>query len=349
MRPPRSILVLTKYRFMGDTVVATPLLRATRRVFPHARITLFTGPSAATVLQHCPFVDRFVPYDPYHEHKGTTALVRMMLGLRKSAERPDLCLVADRSVRSAIASLLCGGRIRAGFDSENRGPLLSHRIRYDADRPEIECYLDILRAVAPESPGAPRYDPSPQLWVSEAERARGTQILREREALGPVLVGIQPGASYSEKQWPSERFALVADDLARHGGGIVLLGGPNETEAARKMRQAMRAPAVDLTGATGLRETLGVLGHLSLFVGNDTGVNHMAAGLQVPTVALFGPTSARKWGNTGPHAIVLKAPAGRIDEIAACDVVAAGRRLLRGDPAPRGAVAEWPQREQPLR
>jgi heptosyltransferase-2 len=328
LQPVRSVLVLTKYRFLGDTVVAVPLLRAARRVFPNARLSLLTGPAAATVLQGCPYVDRFACYDPYNRDRGLRAFVRLMRSLRRE-DRPDLCLVADRSFRSAVAALLCGGRIRAGFDSEGRGLLLTHPVPYQIERREIECYLDILRTVAPEPEGIP-YDPTPALWVSDAERERGAQILSEREALGPVLVGMQPGASYTAKQWPPEGFAAVADALATDGVGIVILGGPGEEEAARAMRRAMRAPAVDLTGATKMRETMGVVSHLSLFVGNDTGVNHIAAGLGVPTVALFGPTPARKWGNVGPAAAVLKAPGGDLDRLPADEVVAAAQRLLGG-------------------
>jgi heptosyltransferase-2 len=326
--PVRSILVLTKYRFLGDTVVAAPLLRGARQAFPEARIALLTGPSAATVLQECPFVDRFHAFDPYHKQRGVRAFLGLMRTLRGDG-RPDLCLVANRSYQSAMAALLCGGRVRAGFASEGRGWLLTHPVPYDPRKREIECYLDILRAVAPE-PGGGGYDPTPQLWITQAERERGRALLAEREALGPVLVGLQPGASYRAKQWCPERFAAVADALAsKAGAGIVLLGGPGEEEAARAMRRAMRGPAVDLTGVTSLRETMGVLSHLALFVGNDTGVNHIAAAMGVPTVALFGPTPACKWGNVGPRAAVLAAPDGDMDHIGEDAVIAAAQGLLR--------------------
>ena len=328
-----SVLVLTKYRFMGDTVVATPLLRGVRRAFPDARVTLLTGKAAAAVLHGCPFLDRVVCYDPYETQRGMAEFLRLVRSLRRPG-RPDLCVVADRSMRSALAAFLCGGRVRAGFNSEGRAWLLTHPVPYDPARREIECYLDILRAVAPERGEGPPYDASPELWITGDERARGAQILAEREALGPLLVGLQPGASYAAKQWSPEGFAAVADALAEDGAGIVLVGGPDEAEAARAVCQAMRAPAVNLTGATSLRETMGVLSHLTLFVGNDTGVNHIAAALGVPTVGLFGPTSAPKWGNVGPRAAVLAAPEGQIDRIRAEDVLAAARRLLAGGPRP---------------
>lgn len=325
-RPVRSILVLTKYRFMGDTVVAVPLLAAARHAYPDARITLLCGPTAATVLQNCPVVDRIVPYDPYKAQRGTLKYLQLMRQLRRE-EHPDLCLVANRSFQSALSALFCGGRIRAGFASEGRGCLLTHPVPYDGGKREAECYLDILRAVAPDSESHP-YNPRPFLTITETEQQRGAKILAEREAIGPLLVGLQPGASYPGKQWCPEGFAAVADALAGDGAGIVILGGPGEEEAARAMQQAMHAPAVNLTAATSIRETMGVLSHLSLFVGNDTGVNHIAAALQVPTVGLFGPTPAQKWGNIGPDARVLVAPEGNLARIDPAETLAAARALL---------------------
>lgn len=331
--PVRSVLVLTKYRFMGDTVVAVPLLAAAQRTFPAARITLLTGPAAATILRGCPYVDSLLAFDPYVEERGVSRFLQRMWALRREI-RPEICLVANRSFQSALSAVLSGGRIRAGFASEGRGWLLTHPVPYDDAKREVECNLDILRAIAPEGEGPP-YDPTPRLWVTDAERKRGATLLQE--AAGSLLVGLQPGASYANKQWPAEGFAAVADALSEAGCRIVLIGGQNEIATAREMRRLCRAPVVDLTGATDIRETMGALSHLSLFVGNDTGINHIAAALGVPTVALFGPTSARKWGNAGPHAAVLAAPGGEIERITVKEVITAARGLLKSSPEVVGA------------
>jgi ADP-heptose:LPS heptosyltransferase len=327
-----SVVVITKHNFMGDTIVAVPLLRGVRRAFPQAQVTLLTGGMAAVALQNCPHTDRILTYSPKKE-KGVSPFLRLLRGLKgDTGRRPDLCLVADRSLRSGVIAWATGAAARAGFDTEGRGWLLTHPVPYDPhSRREIESCLDILRAVAPEAERGP-YDPAPELWITDAERARGAEILREHEATGPVLLGIQPGASYDGKQWATERFAAAADRLARASGGvIVLLGsGEREVQIARTMRAAMAAstPVVDLTGQTKLRETMGVLPHLTLFLGNDTGVSHLAASLGVPTVQLFGPTSARKWGHVGPNNRVLDGPGNTLETIPVEAVVDAALGLL---------------------
>ena len=340
----RSVLIITKHNFMGDTIVAVPLIRAARRAFPDADITLLTGGAAAVALQNCPFVDRVLTYAP-KKQKGLAAYLRLVRQLRGEAGRPDVCLVADRSIRSAALALGTRATVRAGFDTESRGWMLTHPVPYDVGaRREIESCLDIVRAVAPESEFGP-YDPAPELWLTAEERARGAEILHAHGAFSdrsPLLVGIQPGASYDGKQWETERYAAVADALAADGATIVLLGsGERELAIASRMQDAMseRSAIVDLTGRTSLRETMGVLPHLALFIGNDTGVSHIAASLGVRTLQLFGPTSARKWGHVGPKNLVIDGPGDTLKTVSADEVLRAARTLLPEE-TPHGCPAE---------
>lgn len=339
-QPVRTIVAMTKHRFMGDTFVAIPMLRGAREVFPEAHITLVTGKQSAVALEQCPFMNRVISYNPHDE---TFNWRRLSQEITEGERRPDLCLVADRSFRTAYLALAIGGKVRAGFASEWRSFLLTHPVPYRTDAPEIECCLDILREIAPEGKDSPPYDSKPQLFLTYAEKEHGAAILAERKATGPVLIGIQAGAN-DGKGWVPERYGMVASELAREGACIVLLGyGPDEEKAAHRMREAMcGVPVIDLTGKTQLRETMGVLANLSLFIGNDTGINHIAAALEVPTIGLFGPTSAIKWGNVGPKNKVLTAPHSDLTQLEVAPVLDLARHLLgkrmTSEPVPLGAA-----------
>jgi heptosyltransferase-2 len=336
----RSILVITKHNFIGDTIVATPLLRAVRGAFPEAKTVVLTGASAADVLKECPYVDRVHTYDPRGSQRGLFATVGVVRELRRAhGGAPDACLIVDRSVRAALLALLCGAPVRAGFDTEGRGSLLTHRVPYINDRRETECCLDTLRAIAPEGRDDPRYEADPILFVTASERERAARLLRENcpaamalcDGAAPVrFVGIQPGASYARKQWTALGFAELARALAADGIIPVMLGGKQEVPTARAVRAAIGAdvPCVDLTGLTTLRETMGLLTHLAAFVGNDTGVSHMAASLGTATVQLFGPTLDVKWGQRSPRNQVLIAPNRDLECLDAAPVIAAVRALL---------------------
>ena len=330
--PPKSVLVITKHHFMGDAIVAVPLLRAVRQVFgTETHLSVLTGAAAATVLNGCPYTDKIIAYNPKQE-RGYLRQIRFLREVEEDA--PEMCLVVDRSFRTAVLAAATGARVRAGFAVEYRSPLLTHPVSYKMDRREIECCLDILRVLVPDAPGADsRYDPAPELWITDAEREAGRAILQSAGASGfDTLLGFQPGATFAVKQWDTARFAAVADALTRSnpGAAIVLFGGKNETQTAKVFRDAVspQTPVFDLTGTTTLRETMATLSHTSLFVSNDTGVAHIAAGLRVPLVTLFGATIAHKWGNYGALNAVIRAPNSDLANLSPEPVILAATRIL---------------------
>jgi ADP-heptose:LPS heptosyltransferase len=134
-------------------------------------------------------VDTFERYNPRGGEKNILNFVRFAVQMRRTT-RPDVCLVADRSFRSAVLAVLCGAKVRAGYDSEGRGKLLTHPIRYNPDRSEIECHLDILRALAPDN--SDPYDSCARLVPDPGGEDARPRILEEREAMGPLLLAFSP-------------------------------------------------------------------------------------------------------------------------------------------------------------
>jgi len=341
----RRVLIATKFRFIGDTLLAIPIFRAARAQWPDAHIVLLTGKNARMLLQNNPYLDETIEFDPYKRDSGQAPFWKLVRRLRRS--RFDLCLALNRSFHSALLPWLSGIGTRAGFESEGRGALLNRRVEYDREKSEIACYFDVLRAVAPDVP----IDPALELWVSPAESDAARLRIEETlnpvnpdatpAALGrhaavdnPLLAGIQPGASLDGKRWPASRFAGVADALVQANPRvvIVLIGGKEEQPVADEMIAACapetRDRLISFVGACDLGGTLGIISHLDLFVGNDTAVTHMAVALRIPTVALFGPTNPRKWGNYGDRNRVLESVDGAMDGIDIDKVAAAARELI---------------------
>jgi heptosyltransferase-2 len=327
----RRILIATKFRFIGDTLLAIPIFRAARAQWPDAHIALLTGKNARVLLQNNPYLDEIIEFDPYKSDKGGRPYFSLVRRLR--AGRFDLCLALNRSFHSALTPWLAGVRLRAGFRSEMRGPLLNCRVDYDREKSEIACYFDVLHAVAPYAP----VNPALELWVSEPETRQARERLREAwgaDIPRACLIGIQPGASLPRKRWGAACFAQVADALLRQDGRrrIVLIGGLEERDAAEEMlaccAQETRVRIANFAGACDLRGSLALVSQLGLFVGNDTAVMHSAVALGVPTVSLFGPTNPRKWGNYGPCHRVLESPDGTMASLHVEDVRAAAQALL---------------------
>lgn len=317
----QRILIATKYRFIGDTLLSVPAIRATAELWPNAKISLLTGSKALEIVQNCPHVHDAVEFDPYRScDQGVKRFFDVVSDLRK--RRFDIALVLNRSFHSALISTLGGAKLRAGWSGfSNRDFLLDATCPYSPDDSEIDSYLDVVACAykAFEArPLPPAFNRNLQVWLTADERAAVDDELR-----GPgVYIGIQPGATHAYKRWPAKYFAALADHIVQSyaGAKIVLVGGSDECAIAGDMldlcSQSTRNRTINLTGKLPLRGTLVALESLTCFVANDTAIRHAAVSLGIPSIGLFGPTSALKWGNADPptHQVVV-APSGQIEEL----------------------------------
>jgi ADP-heptose:LPS heptosyltransferase len=154
--------------------------------------------------------------------------------------------------------------------------------------------------------------PLPVAWTSAEDRARARALLPE----GAPLIGLGPTANWAGKVWPPERFVALFETLrleAVPGARPVVFAGPGPAEAAmaRPVLQALPG-AIDLAGRLTLGEAAACLARLRLFVGNDSGLMHLAAAAGAPTLGLFGPSPADEYAPSGRRAgyVVAPGPAG---------------------------------------
>lgn len=251
---------------LGDLLVAVPALRALRRAFPDAHVTLVALPwTAALVARFARYIDAL---DEYPGRRADYDLVLQMHG--------------DGSCTNAIARAL-GGRRMAGFcRAGNERPDLF--IEWDERENEV---LRCLRLV--EHVSGVRGSPELEFPLGEADWA-------EWRALGlGHYACVHAGSQLPSRRWPPERFAAVADALAARGLKIVLTGGKGELPLVDEVAQHMRSTPLNLAGKT----TLGGLGALvaraRLVVCNDTSVSHIAAAVRTPSVVVACGSDPRRW------------------------------------------------------
>ncbi len=147
--------------------------------------------------------------------------------------------------------------------------------------------------------------PQPRFFPSEDDRAGGAKFLarmgRER------IAAIHPGSGSEKKNWPAERFAAVArwlvDELAMQ---LLVVQGEADERAVTRLKELLEARPATLARGLKLTELAAVLERCALFVGNDSGITHLAVAVGVPTVALFGPASFSVWQPTGERVQVLQ-------------------------------------------
>ncbi len=306
MRKTARILVM-RYRFIGDTVLTVPFLRNLRSAEPHAYIAWMVAPGSSDVVQGIPYVDEMITWDPVTIHadsRGThgslSAKWKFIRDLRR--RHFDKVYVLKRSLSSAVLAFLSGAPERIGFDTEGRGVLLTTRVPYRHDRHEVENFLDVLRADNVEVK-----DDFLEIWTRpEEEESMERKLAAEGITPSSRVAVIHPFSAVPQRGWPLENFAELVSRIKRETACIpVVVGGPRDAGTLREMKHLFRDEIVDLVGKYSLRETIALLKRSSLFIGNDSGIMHLAAAAGTPLVALFGPQSPVKFGPWSKKAKVI--------------------------------------------
>ncbi len=308
----RSILAVS-VSGIGNTILATPLLRALRQHIPGARIDLLVWSRAAGApVEGSGWVDRVLVAPRQFE-----AWWRLMLSLR--ASRYDLALTVFPSNKMAfhLFLFLTGARQRIAHAYRGgwrRGEwLLTGRVPAQVHLHDVEQNLTLLSLLDIPHDGAQR---TPSFYITAEDHAWADAWIREQGLDDGCLIGMHPGAGAAvslkhwqgdHKRWPKERFAEVAGRLAGARSCTVLLtGGPEENELKAFVQRESGSPKRVPCLSTTLPRTAALLARCRLMISNDSGLMHVAAAVGVPVLALFGPTQAGRTAPVGGHHRILR-------------------------------------------
>jgi heptosyltransferase-2/heptosyltransferase-3 len=343
---------------LGDLLLATPALAALRQQLPNARVTALVGPWSQMVLQRnpdldalltCPFpgFDRRPTTDdrrPTTDDGGVSAmigrlssivyrlssllkpyatLIRYALLLR--AGHYDLAIIGrDDHWWGAALALLAGVPCRIGYTVPECQPFLTTALLWNARDHVTAQALALVAAVGEKEIDqsalhpifSARFDPSQDdiMWADAWIAAQGLA--------GAPLVVLHPGTGGPAKLWFAERWAAVVDALQAQGARLVLTGGPDELALVAEVAAQTQSTALVLAGQTSVGQLAALMRRATLVLGVDSGPLHLAAAQGVPTLHLYGPGDAGRfgpWGEPARH-VVLRAdlwcsPCG---EFAAC-------------------------------
>lgn len=302
----KKILVLS-IRAIGDMVLVTPAIRALSEAFPGSSLSVVAEAFAADVFAGNPRISEIIAIDrwslrglPWYRKLSTD--IRWLRKIR--AGKYDIVVDLFCGPRSAQMAAVSGAEVRIAESVRGRRMFYTRTVTVDhAGKHLVEQKMQIARELVGDVP-----IPPPEIFLREEERFEAERTLRSAAGdSGRAYVGLFPGAGWSHKRWAPERFAALADRIEMLGFRAVLLGGPRDREACRLVGEsAVCRPAI-ISGIGRLRETISLIDRMSLFVSNDTGPMHIAAGLGVPTIGLFGPGDLAKYRPWGPHARVVSA------------------------------------------
>lgn len=328
-----SILVV-KPDLIGDVVLCTPFLRELRCNAPAARIQLVVRPGMFDLVETCPYVDEVLAYPPFEAPSGASRAQAVWMAWR-TANRNwpvgfDLGILPrwDFDIwHAAYLLYFSGADRRVGYteattavrQSCNRDEdlLLTDPVpSRDSGGHEVRRNLDLLEAL-----GGQVQSTALELWTTPVDENTVARWL-ENLNVGPGtrLAALAPGSHEAKKRWPPERYAELCKMAPLSGfDRLLLLGGPGDRELTRRLAAAIGPRALDAGGCFSLRQSVCALRRCALFVGNDTGIKHMAAANQVPVLEVCGwpegaderhPLSPVRFGAWGTTSRVVRPPRG---------------------------------------
>ncbi len=291
--PAKKILII-KPSSLGDIVLALPALTALRKSFHDARISWLIRSEYAQLVEGHPDLDEVILFDRrllgkwWCSKKAFANLLELRRRLRK--ERFDLVFDFQGLFRTGFLASLTGCKKLFGTAGARELAYLFYTKKIPQDYSCIhlvDYYLKMVEAAGAQTGMAEFKFPQD----SQATEAVKKKLSDNKVNLKNYTV-IIPSAARSEKIWPEERFAELADKIAeKYGSSIVAVGSQGERKYIDTLLKTAKTAIINLAGQTTIRELVALLKTASLVVSNDTGPGHIASGLGVPLVMIFGPVN----------------------------------------------------------
>ena len=298
---PKNIIVRMP-NWVGDLVMATPILEDLRRAFPKAKITAMCIESICQLLEKDDRIDelfRFkkIPLFFARRQERRNVLQKLHLG------KYDTGILLTNTFSSAWLFWIARIPIRIGYAKHFRRVLLTHPMKYPERGHQIERYKKLLAPL-----GIGICNTLPNIYLADKEISDAKELLYQRGYKeGRKLVGINPTSAYGPaKCWPKENFRKAAVELLSDPNLYLLFFGQSSDDLLiKQICEGLDPRAVDLAGVTTLRELAALIKNCDLLLTNDSGPMHIACAVQTPVVALFGSTDPEISGPYGERSTTI--------------------------------------------
>lgn len=313
-------ILIVKLSAIGDVIHTLPALNALRAHYPDAHITWLVEQAAADLVVGHRALDRVIVSRRKQwlrqlkgpQRRQALAEIRMFWGDLRDT-RYDIVIDFQSLLKSGVLVWLARGKRKIGFDKgmqhqEHSYLFLNERVPpVDMDIHALTRGLMLLDTIHVKSESVV-YD----VPVGDEDRRKVNTLLTENRVDGlRPMVAINPMALWGTKLWFKDRFAALADRLVREDGvDVIFTGGPGDRPIVDEMVSLMTVPAANFAGRTSLKMLAALYRKAAVLVTTDTGPMHLAAAVDTPVVALFGPTAPWRTGPFGDgHQVIRTAPA----------------------------------------
>jgi ADP-heptose:LPS heptosyltransferase len=282
-------VLLVRLRSIGDTVLSTPSLIALKRFLPDSQVDILLEDWVAPVLDGFDAVDEILTAG-----RGITSRLATVREVRR--RKYDVVFNIHGGTTATFFTAASGAQHRVGYSNYQYAFLYNHLLSSPSDfwgrdtAHSAEQQLALLGFV-----GVPVDDrPKSRLAITEEAKRSLDLKMGDSSVSGEPFAIIHPIAASKTKEWGLEKFALTAEFLQRNGIASLAVGTADEEPRLSELVKLSRAPIVTATSLT-LPELAALAGRARLFVGNDSGVAHIAAAVNTPSVVVFGSSNRDHW------------------------------------------------------
>ncbi|MCK5083844.1 MAG: glycosyltransferase family 9 protein [Candidatus Omnitrophica bacterium] len=269
---------------IGDVILTFPVIDILKRDFPSAKLSIVIGPKAESLFCENPDLDKVYVFDKHQPPLKTLAWV---FELRR--QRFDLVI----DLRNTAIPFLISPRYRTFF-----------RVDKASNVHMRDKHLNRLRSIHAVETEASE---SKALFISEPDKNYVEEFIGKKIGAGQKYVVVAPGAADSSKRWSEENFAFVCDRLiADYNLKVIFAGDEGDQKVVGRINKLMASGSLNLCGRTSLVQLAELFRHCFFAIVNDSAPMHLASYLNVPVLALFGPTDPQKYGPWGTCSYMIK-------------------------------------------
>ncbi|MGE0267710.1 MAG: glycosyltransferase family 9 protein [Candidatus Omnitrophota bacterium] len=306
----KNILIVRTDR-LGDVVLTVPAIRAIRKKFPDARLTVLLSPLTVDLLNGLSLIDEILVDDRKGPHKGVWGFLGLIRQLRQ--KKFDLAVIYHTKKRTNLACFFANIPCRLGYKNNKYGGLLNYPVedvRFKGHKHEAQYCLDLLEKIGIQSNDLAleiaRQESSNQ-WILDFLKSKGIET-------GEKIVVLHPSASDPAKQWPEGNFAQLINDMHRQKETLkfVIIGTKENRLLARGIQNKTDVEIVDTTGILTISQLVSLLARTAILISNDSGPVHMAAALGTPVISIFTRNqpgiNPQRWQPLGENGRVVSVP-----------------------------------------
>ncbi|MBI5375224.1 MAG: glycosyltransferase family 9 protein [Candidatus Schekmanbacteria bacterium] len=284
-------IYIRESNWVGDAVMTLPSLRAIRRHFKNAKITIGAKSTITLLLGSSGFADDFVQIP--HPVENGKKLKKWKTVFAERKRKYDYGILFTNSFESALELKLMGIPVRAGYDTDGRGFLLNETVSASdkiKSLHEVDYFINLTQSL-----GIPVEDKTVSLTLSDNDIKFADDFFSSNGLNGKLVIILHPGTSTFQRSWHSERYSTLCNNLIdKYGASVLIIGAPEDSRTAYDIASGIKSPVIDTTGKFNICQSSALIKKAGLFIGNDSGPMHIAASLNTPVVIIFGPGNPEK-------------------------------------------------------